>query len=237
MPDARSGRRLTLIGATLLLGGAAVMGWEAAGRGDWDRLSFAASPASDPVAGLSAAQTAEPEKGWAVDAGITAAAAREVTGTGLPPSVPIDLEIPSIGVHVGMFDVGLQADGEIEVPAPGPRYDAPAWYRNSPTPGELGPAVVVGHVDTPSGAPSVFYRLGELTPGRQIHLRRADGLVATFDVTDVRQVGKADFPTDDVYGNLDHAGLRLITCAGPLDPVTGHYRDNIVVFAALSGWH
>lgn len=149
----------------------------------------------------------------------------------LPRSTPVTLDIPSIDVHSVVYDVGLNPDGSLEVPAPGPLYDSAAWYRYSPTPGELGPAVIEGHLDSPTG-PSVFYRLGELTPGAEVLIRRSDGRVLTFEVTGLREYPKAEFPTAEVYGNLDHPGLRLLTCGGSWNPDDG-YRDNVVVFARL----
>lgn len=170
----------------------------------------------------------------------TAASAAEIVAPvsplpeALTLSEPVAIEIPSIGVDSAVGEVGLAPDGTIEVPAPGPTYDLAAWYRHSPTPGELGPAIVEGHLDTPDGEPSVFYRLGELAAGAPILIRREDGRVATFTVTEVGRFAKAAFPTAAVYGDLDHPGLRLLTCGGPLDPATGNYRDNVVVFAALT---
>ena len=151
----------------------------------------------------------------------------------LAAAEPVLLEIPAIGVHSRVYPIGLNEDGTIAVPAPGPRYDSAAWYRYSPTPGEIGPAIVEGHLDSPTGEPSVFYRLGELRPGDDVNVDRADGTRAVFRVTEVGQYPKTQFPTSTVYGDLDHAGLRVITCAGGIDAATRHYLDNVVVFATL----
>ena len=62
---------------------------------------------------------------------------------------------------------------------------------------------------------------------------RSDGTTATFRVDRVEEHAKDDFPTDEVYGDIDHAGLRLITCGGTFDEDTGDYTDNVVVFASL----
>ena len=121
----------------------------------------------------------------------------------------------------------------MEVPEPGPRYDDVGWYRHSPTPGSLGPAVLVGHVDSAANGPSVFYRLGSLRRNDKVRVTRADGTVAVFAVDSVRRFRKSQFPTRLVYGNTDHAALRLITCGGPIEADSGHYRDNIVVLASL----
>lgn len=152
----------------------------------------------------------------------------------LPRSKPVTLDIPAIDVHSVIRDVGVTAEGTLETPQPGPHYNDAAWYRHSPTPGEIGPAILLGHVDSASEGPSVFFRLGELRRGDRISVTRADGSVASFIVDEVRRYPKDAFPTDLVYGDIDHAGLRILTCGGPFDEVAGHYLDNIVVFASLA---
>ena len=151
----------------------------------------------------------------------------------LPTSVPTRIEIPAIGVRSSLLRLGQAADGSLAVPPPGPTFDRAGWYRYSPTPGALGPAVIVGHVDSAEGGPSVFFRLGDLRPRDTVQVTRVDGSVAVFAVDDVRRFAKADFPTHLVYGNTDHAALRLITCGGPFDRKTGRYLDNVVVTATL----
>lgn len=151
----------------------------------------------------------------------------------LPRARPTRLEVPGIGVDQRVFDVGQQANGELEVPE-GDQVDDVGWYRQSPTPGQLGPAVLLGHVDGESG-PSVFYRLGELTDGDEVTVRREDGRDATFEVYDVQRYPKDEFPTEAVYGNTEEPELRLITCSGDFDSETGHYLDNTVVSARLVG--
>jgi hypothetical protein len=151
----------------------------------------------------------------------------------LSTSRPTLLDIPRIGVHAGVGSVRLTATGAMDVPV-APHYDQPAWYRYSPTPGARGPAVIVGHVDSKSG-PSVFFRLGALRIGDRISVQRVDGEWAQFVVRDVQRFSKDRFPTALVYGNTSDAELRLITCGGSFDRASGHYRDNVVVFAAFSG--
>ncbi len=148
-------------------------------------------------------------------------------------SVPRELRIPAIGVTARLDDVALQPDGTIGVPQPGPDYDHPAWFSGSPTPGELGPSVIVGHVDSAVNGPSVFFRLGDLRPGNQIQVSRADGSTALFTVQAVRSYAKRHFPTQTVYGETSNSQLRLITCGGSLS-AAGHYENNTVVFADLT---
>jgi sortase (surface protein transpeptidase) len=148
-------------------------------------------------------------------------------------SVPVTLEIPAIGVHTRLMSLGLKPDGTVEVPPVA--GDAPAgWYRNLATPGEPGPAVILGHVDSAREGPAVFYRLRELRPGDRISVRRADGRTAVFTVRSLARYPKKQFPTEDVYGSATGSELRLVTCGGSFDTLRRHYRDNIVVYAALT---
>lgn len=158
-----------------------------------------------------------------------------VVGPVLPSSAPVVIDVPAIGVHSTLLSVGLTAQQTLEVPAPGPDYDQAAWYQHSPTPGSLGPAVILGHVDSATEGPSVFFSLGDLQQGATILVTRADGVTAVFEVDEVRRYAKEEFPTTLVYGDTDHAALRLITCGGSFDRATGQYRDNVVVFASLVG--
>jgi len=143
-------------------------------------------------------------------------------------SVPVRVDIPAIGVHSGLMRLGLQDDGAMEVP---PGAFPAGWYSGAPTPGELGPAVLAGHVRW-HGDAGVFADLGSLRRGDEVRVSRADGSTAVFRVTGSGQFDKQAFPTELVYGDIDHAGLRLITCSG-LD--RRRYRANLVVFAELTG--
>ncbi|HEV7727337.1 MAG: Peptidase sortase [Modestobacter sp.] len=148
----------------------------------------------------------------------------------LPASEPVRVQIPVLGVTSRVMDLGLERDGSMEVP---PGAYPVGWYDRSPTPGQLGPAVLAGHVDW-GGDPGAFYGLRELLPGDEIVVSRADGTVATFRVERVEEHAKDDFPTDEVYGDIDHAGLRLITCGGSFDEDSGDYRANVIVYARLA---
>jgi hypothetical protein len=159
----------------------------------------------------------------------------QVVGPVLPSSKPVAIDIPAIGVRSAVQYLGLTAQHTLQVPAPGPHYNEAAWYKHSSTPGSLGPAVLLGHVDSAAQGPSVFFNLKDLRPGDEVLVTRADGLVAAFRVDGVRRYPKDHFPTQLVYGDTDHAALRLITCGGPFDQAAGRYLDNIVVFASLVG--
>ena len=110
--------------------------------------------------------------------------------------------------------------------------DLAGWFEGGPRPGAIGPAVIAGHVSW-NGDPSVFFRLGELVAGDRITVEGENGTEATFAVTRVEQHPKNEFPTVSVYANTDSPELRLITCGGEFDRGTGHFDDNVIVFAEL----
>ena len=152
-----------------------------------------------------------------------------VTGPVLPESDPVVVSIPRIGVRSTLVALGLDADGAMEVPRDPGRA---GWFSRGAAPGALGPAVIAGHV-TWNGTPGVFYRLDTLRRGDSIAVSREDGTSAVFVVERVARYAKTRFPVRTVYGAIDHAGLRLITCGGPYDTSRYRYPDNVVVFARL----
>lgn len=149
----------------------------------------------------------------------------------LDPSRPIRIEIPSIKVEAPVHGVGLADDGAISVPSVH-RHNEAGWYDRGPTPGEFGPAIIVGHADTKDG-PSVFFSLPKLKPGARIEVTRRDRSVAIFEVNSVERFGKSKLPADRVYGDYTRPGLRLITCGGRWVGGSIGYQDNIVAFASL----
>ncbi|GAA4988971.1 class F sortase [Pseudonocardia tropica] len=164
-----------------------------------------------------------------VDGGRGGTAATGPVPASLPASEPVSLTIPSIDVTTGLDPLGLNPDRTVQVPTD---FDRAGWYTGAPTPGRIGPAVLLGHIDSFRG-PAVFHRLDRLRPGDVVEVDRADGVRARFAVEAVREYPKDAFPTEEVYGATDHAGLRLITCGGPFDADARSYRDNTVVFARL----
>jgi LPXTG-site transpeptidase (sortase) family protein len=206
---------LLAVAVLLLLGGGTAVAVGVASQ-DADPPIPSTTRSSAPSTTRGATSTAPPE---------TAAPA--------PAALPVAVSVPAIGVESELLTLGLNADGTLEVPQPGPDYDKAAWFGDSPRPGDIGPAVIEGHVDSAANGPSVFYELGKLVVGDRIAITRADGSVVTFAVHEVRVVPKTDFPTFDVYSNTEGPELRLITCGGPFDSRARSYVDNIVVFATL----
>jgi sortase (surface protein transpeptidase) len=152
----------------------------------------------------------------------------------MPASPPVSMAIPAIKVTSALVQLGLNPDGTVEVPSLEDPDSKAGWYRSSPAPGSLGPAIILGHIDSKKYGPGVFYELGNLKPGQEVTVTRRDGSVAVFKIDGVRSYPKDHFPTATVYGNIDHAGLRLITCGGTFDPNKGSYESNIVVYASLA---
>ncbi|MFE6738120.1 class F sortase [Streptomyces tubercidicus] len=149
----------------------------------------------------------------------------------MPKSVPERLSIPKLKVSSSLETLGQQKNGAMETPRD---PDKAGWYRPGPTPGSRGPAVIAGHVSW-NGKPSVFHKLTSMKRGDSIEVTRQDGKTAKFTVDRIAQYPKNKFPTLEVYKNLDHAGLRLITCGGEYDQGQHYYPDNVVVYASLTG--
>ena len=146
-------------------------------------------------------------------------------------SEPSRIVIPALGVNARIHDVGLARDGSIEVPDIG-RHNEAGWFERSPTPGQFGPAVIVGHADTRSG-PSVFAKLAKAKAGTKVEIRRRDGSTAVFEINSVEKFPKGDQPIERIYADFSRPALRLITCGGEFRGGSTGYVDNIVAFASL----
>ncbi|MEV0373985.1 class F sortase [Streptomyces sp. NPDC050636] len=152
------------------------------------------------------------------------------TGGAAGKSAPQRISVPSLNISSTLETLGRKKDGTMETPAD---PDKAGWYTPGPAPGEKGPAVIAGHVSW-NGKPSVFHRLSSLKAGDAIEVARTDGKSSKFTVSRIAQYPKNKFPTIEVYKNIDHPGLRLITCGGQYDTSQHYYRDNVVVFAKLA---
>ncbi|WP_338700436.1 class F sortase [Streptomyces sp. Q6] len=147
-------------------------------------------------------------------------------------SAPTGLRIPAAGVDAhSMLRLGLDADRALQVP-PVAKAGEPGWWTGSPTPGQTGASVLVAHYDT-AGGPALMRHVAKVRAGDRIEVPRADGSTATFEVREIQQVNKKEFPTHKVYASTDRPTLRLVTCGGPI--VDGHRSDNIILFADLVG--
>ncbi|MEE6257305.1 class F sortase [Plantactinospora sonchi] len=210
------------------------------------------APTGEPAVGGESAADAEPEAAPGSAAGPDWASGWSETGppptpgatppsTGpaapspaapapLPRSEPVKITIPKIKVNAKIMSVGLHADGTVEVPSLKQAHLA-GWYRLGVSPGEIGNAVVVGHVDSAAMGPAVFFRLGALKKADQVQVTRTDGSVVRFAVDTVKSYPKTAFPAELVYGSSDSARLQVVTCGGVFDKKKGSYPNNIVVSA------
>jgi hypothetical protein len=186
---------------------------------------------SAPVASQTPDRTASSQTpGRAADGLDAARGFRSVRGYRATP-IPTRISIPKIRVASSLDRLGRAPDGTVEVPGPD-RWEVPGWYELGPRPGDLGSAVILGHVDSTRG-PAVFFRLRELRAGDEIEVTRADGSSVRFVVQRTEQYDKQRFPTDDVYYPTLTSALRLVTCGGEFDYTTRRYRSNIIVFATI----
>ncbi len=183
---------------------------------------------SQALAALLVAQVAL--AGCAAAAGAPAPAVVPPAPAVVPVEAPAAVRIPVLDVASPLVPLGTDAAGVLVPPA---TADVAGWYAEGPAPGEIGPAVVAGHVDSRSG-PGVFLDLARLRPGDTVEIDRADGTVLEFVVRSVGTVAKDAFPTATVYGPTPVPELRLITCGGEFDTRTGHYRANVIIHAALA---
>ncbi|MBV2155857.1 class F sortase [Kitasatospora sp. SUK 42] len=189
---------------------------------------------ADAGSGPAAGPVAEPA---ATPAGPAAVPAPPVAPAfpSLAPSKPTRLRIPQISVDAPFTELTLNPAGQLNAPPPDDK-NLVGWYRDGVSPGELGAAVVAGHVDTKTG-PAVFLSLSRLRPASRVEVTREDGTVAVFSVDSVQAFAKDAFPDQKVYGNTPDAQLRLITCGGAYDRQKKDYVENVVVFAHLESSH
>jgi sortase family protein len=145
------------------------------------------------------------------------------------PSPPVRVSIPAIHVNSGLQRLGREADGTLQPPT---KWAVAGWYAGGVIPGQVGPAVITGHVDSTSG-PAVFFRLSKLAIGDRVTVDAADGSHTTFVVDRIQRFVKAHFPTEQVYGPVPVPELRLVTCTGRFDRGARSYVDNLVVSAHL----
>src|SRR5258705_1653932 len=139
------------------------------------------------------------------------------TNTQMPR--PVRIAIPAIGVSAPLIPLGLNRDRTMETPK---AYSVAGWFRPGPEPGEIGPAIVVAHVDSHNG-PGVFYRLRALRKGDRLAVVLATGRTLRFVVTSSRDVSKSRFPTALVYRHTRRSTLRPVTWGGGFCAAAGSY--------------
>ncbi|WP_406137867.1 class F sortase [Streptomyces anulatus] len=192
--------------------------------------SSAASGAPSASASSSApGETESGSSGSSASTGSTGSTGSSSTDEPDQPA-PAHVSIPSIGVRSALMELGLNADGTVEVP-PAEKGMTAGWYTGGSAPGAPGPAVLIGHNDTRFGR-AVFHDLKKIRKGAEVLVRDTAGKTLRFTVTGKETVGKKAFPTEKVYGPTKDSTLRLITCDGEFD-AEGHPVDNLIVYGAL----
>lgn len=212
--------RLTAVAAALLLS------LTACGTAADDAAQPDASAAPSPATSAAATPTAEPTAD-----GDAAPSATDADGPAMAASQPVRIDIPALDRTSELMVTGQRADGTLEVP-PGAEGSPASWYDGSPTPGERGASIILGHVNSLSDVSGVFYELDTLEPGDEIRVTREDGSTAVFEVDHLESFPKDEFPTRAVYYPVPGAELRLITC-DDLGAGGDEFPNNTVVFAQL----
>lgn len=157
--------------------------------------------------------------------GVTPGTASSTAAVGLP----VRLLVPSIGVDTTLQSLTLLSNGTLQSPS---SWNVAGWYAGGIRPGQVGPAVIAGHIDSTSG-PAVFYKLHTVAIGARAIVTEQDGTTLTFVVDGIESYPKDDFPASAVYGPTPYPELRLITCTGDFDYKTHNYLDNLVVSTHL----
>ena len=201
------------------------------GHGAARRARMLVAPVVVLAIGLGGAWVAGCTGGERSTASSPSAVAGVVATASLPKSIPLSIDIPKIGAESTLLPLGLTRHQTVQLPSSSTPMQA-GWFSDGPTPGQIGPATIFGHV-AGDHQPGIFFRLYDLVPGDQILIKRQDGSTATFRVTHIEELSKGSFPTDAVHGDTTDAELRLVTCGGTFDPATHGYRDNIIVYATL----
>jgi hypothetical protein len=221
---------LRLAATGLLLTGAVATGWTMTVPAPASALEAEPAAATTGSSLMSSPTTSESSaaQGAADDSELFVPAPSVAVATVPEGLRPARLRIASIGVNTALAELGINPDGTIEVPKDG--RDA-GWLATGPAPGQRGPAVIAGHVDSTTG-PAVFYPLRKIAVGDRVVVTRRDGTEVTFTVDGVSRFAKSQFPTDATYGPVPGPALRLITCDGRYDRSAGGYQENLVVFAS-----
>lgn len=228
LPDKR---RWWVAAVVLMLIGAGCLGLGL--RGNREAL---AGPPAIPVTPPSVSGSSEPAADGAPSAPAPPAADGEtipaLPGRADPPverSAPLSLRVPAIGLTVSLSQLGLNSDGTVEVPSD---FQQAGWFRLGPSPGQVGSAVILGHVDSYQG-PAVFFELRSLQAGDQVNVTLGDGAVAHFVVDTVAMYPKEQFPAEQVYASHGYSALQLVTCGGEFDTSSRSYLSNVVAYTSL----
>jgi LPXTG-site transpeptidase (sortase) family protein len=144
---------------------------------------------------------------------------------------PMRLLIPKINVDAPVEEVNITSTGELAAPAKNP-WDGVGWYKTGPRPGEMGSAVIDGHLDQPGGSPAVFWKLSQLREGDSVIVMDAQKHTYRFRVTRVASYSPQNAPVQEIFGNSQGRYLNLITCAGTWIPSERQTTLRLVVYTS-----
>jgi sortase (surface protein transpeptidase) len=197
---------------------------------------IASVPASAPASVTTSAPMASVPVGAPADPMSTASIPAPTTPpvaqlAGQQVALPTSVSIPAIKAMSTLVPLGVNPDLTVQVPdlkTPGQA----GWFDLGVRPGEIGSAVLLGHVDG-GGTTGIFAQIGKLSLGDVISVGRADGSTVNFAVYKVTTVPKTDFPSQVFYGPTPGPELHLATCGGVLDRVHHNYLSSVLVYAKL----
>jgi Sortase domain len=151
---------------------------------------------------------------------------------GIGGRTPTRVRLASLGIDAPVAPAEIDvADGVLAVP---PQISRTGWWRDGMAPGAAAGAILIaGHVDSAERGAGAFFRLHEAKPGDRVAVQTSSGRTFTYRVTSLRAYPKSELPTS-VYSAIGPARLVLVTCGGPFDQASRHYRDNIVLTAVPS---
>jgi sortase (surface protein transpeptidase) len=153
------------------------------------------------------------------------------------------LEIPAIGVHAPLVPTGAEgAPGTASLTIPDNIHTVAWWdgtvldghrvvHENAPSPGQPGVAVIAGHIDSAAAGPGALFDLRDLAKGDTIEIVDSLGRISNWTVSSPPETAlKTNLPSA-LWVSNGPPKLALVTCGGPFDTATGHYLDNVIVWA------
>jgi hypothetical protein len=197
--------------------------------------------AAQPAARVAAAG-ASSDQGTADEAFAHLQDPRRTVAYALRHLAPVRLVIPKMGLDAPILALGPAADGSMQAPVAGgpsnPIYGDVYWWDAGSMPGQVGNAVLAGHINRPDGSPASFGNLNVLNPGNQLRLVTAGGNILAFVVTAkdaplVYTRGDDDPTIESIFGPSLTPNLNLLTCWGKWNGTT--YDRRLTIRATLVG--
>ena len=145
----------------------------------------------------------------------------------LQTAFPTELSIPRLGIYAPIESVGTLDNNAMAVPT---GIGDVGWYDRGPRPGDIGSAVIAGHVNWTNGQDAVFTSLHSIEIGDTVQVINSVGSTDMFIVRAIKDYSE-DSDTTDVFSSSDGSRwLNLITCDGTWDAALKTHRLRLVVF-------